>query len=949
MKKLFFCICVCMIIVSEALPQSWMEFTTTDPQPPIVQLIDSDNQSVNFTVEVCGMFAQDIIEGEETYQRISIPSSGTNEVTGDPELPVIRKLIAIPECTGNTLDVVITGQTSFNYYYIYPIPDKQEVQNGDGSAYIEEVFAKNAATYSQNEYLPGITAEIGSTGYLRGQKYAEVLIYPVQFNPETNQLIVYTNYNLTLSFLNPSGSVNSNTGIFNNVASNTMLNYVSSGMTAAVNDNVEESGTVEWVTLTDPSQADDIVADYLIICADHFFEPGATDSDVWRMANHRASYNGFDVAILNADPIIWDLDFEYTNEDYMYEQKIRSCIRLVYEGSNAHHTYDGKLGYVLLIGDSEDQTNFGMPSSYDHDFGVEFPSDYYYSCLTNDGGEYDPVGDVFIGRFAVDNNLDGEVELYNFVEKTIFFETEYSFDPWRDNLINIYGYSPDNPVPIQTYFDLYEDYMNSLLMDYHTFNVIDATYGNDITQDIIDGFNSGGNYGLYRGHGGWNMWTNNTGSGGTTTISELQGGLTNSNKNPVIFSLACQTGWFDRISDCFGEALTTYSPDKGFVGFLGSARSVYLSTGTPINEPQFLQELIPYSIYNNYSFITGEFILQSKINSIEDEAIYYVFNYFGDPALNIMAHGFRITQNTTLPENTIISVPVQVEDAMIHVPTNGTITFKDNGSLIIKDGAVLHTYPNVQFIGNNQQQSLTIEGAITLNANCSFLAPDGFEWKGVVLNNDYKSYSFYATPSFTNCYLSGTCETLNIYNANFTNSGVKLSNANLNVQNSTFTNSAIQAVDGTTETNFVNITTTTVSEFNGESAILIDGYNDFSIDGCTIQSNYEDGIGIYNSGGIRGDHHIMNNIIMNNGLETSGAGVFIYNSYADLSGDQLIEGNYYGLVSFDNSNVMIRGYSGAEYTYETQQIKDNQRNQVFASQNSFPYELKWNAFIDEDN
>jgi hypothetical protein len=59
------------------------------------------------------------------------------------------------------------------------------------------------------------------------------------------------------------------------------------------------------------------------------------------------------VAILNAYNIYEEVDFEYTSEDYKEEQRIRSCIRRIYEGANAQHTYDGKLGYVLLIGDSK--------------------------------------------------------------------------------------------------------------------------------------------------------------------------------------------------------------------------------------------------------------------------------------------------------------------------------------------------------------------------------------------------------------------------------------------------------------------------------------------------------------------------------------------------------------------------------------------------------------------
>jgi hypothetical protein len=463
MKKSILLFAFCYLFSSIVYTQEWVPFTKAIPEEPIINLIESNNQQVEFSAEVCGMYKQNIVQQSETFQRIEIPGAGRSVETGEPELPYIRQLIAIPECDDVVLTVNITGQTSFSNYYIYPAPDYEEVQNPDGTVYLQEVFFKNEAVYPQNSYQPGMNAEIVSTGYLRDQKYAEVFLYPIQFNPGTKQLNVFTHYQVILYFTNQSSAVNVNTGIFNNVATHTFLNYTSSGITASINDNVLGNGDVQWITLNEPSQADDIVADYLIICAEPFFQPNNLNSEVLRIANHRAMYNGFDVAILNADNII-NLFYEPENFPYEKERAIRNCIRRIYEGAHAQHTYDGKLGYVLLIGDSENITNLGMPSSLDHDFGVAFPSDYYFSCLTNEIGDYDPFGDLFIGRFCVDNNdQNGMIELHNFIEKTIFFETEYTFANWRDNVVNIYGYHPNNPAQSEYYFDLYEDFMNSLV------------------------------------------------------------------------------------------------------------------------------------------------------------------------------------------------------------------------------------------------------------------------------------------------------------------------------------------------------------------------------------------------------------------------------------------------------------------------------------------------------
>jgi len=46
-----------------AMTQNWVSFTKSTPEAPIVNLTASDNQTVSFTVEVCGMYTQEITEG----------------------------------------------------------------------------------------------------------------------------------------------------------------------------------------------------------------------------------------------------------------------------------------------------------------------------------------------------------------------------------------------------------------------------------------------------------------------------------------------------------------------------------------------------------------------------------------------------------------------------------------------------------------------------------------------------------------------------------------------------------------------------------------------------------------------------------------------------------------------------------------------------------------------
>lgn len=50
------------------------------PSQPIVNLATSNNQSVSFSVEFCGMYKNDIIVDNKLFQRISIQSCGKTNI-----------------------------------------------------------------------------------------------------------------------------------------------------------------------------------------------------------------------------------------------------------------------------------------------------------------------------------------------------------------------------------------------------------------------------------------------------------------------------------------------------------------------------------------------------------------------------------------------------------------------------------------------------------------------------------------------------------------------------------------------------------------------------------------------------------------------------------------------------------------------------------------------------
>ncbi|MEZ5195397.1 MAG: hypothetical protein R2764_03040 [Bacteroidales bacterium] len=89
MKKSILIAVLYCLFGSIVYTQEWVTFTKTTPEPPIINLVTSNNQQVAFNVEVCGMYKTDITEEGEPFQRIYVPGAGKTTETGSPEIPYI--------------------------------------------------------------------------------------------------------------------------------------------------------------------------------------------------------------------------------------------------------------------------------------------------------------------------------------------------------------------------------------------------------------------------------------------------------------------------------------------------------------------------------------------------------------------------------------------------------------------------------------------------------------------------------------------------------------------------------------------------------------------------------------------------------------------------------------------------------------------------------------------
>jgi len=963
MKKNVFFFTTAMLFTSVAMSQQWIGLTKKEPAQPEIILNSSNNRQVSFTIELSGFFSIVKTEAGVDYQRLSIPGYGIKGEIGEPEIPVISKRIAVPVCSQVNYSVQITANQTLTGYKVYPTPELQP----DTTGKLQEVFTINPTAYLQNEFMPSESYMLSETGAMRNQHFVTIEIYPILFNPRTGTLQIATELEITLTFDNPTTDVNVNTGIFNNVATHTFLNYQDQGIKASINDKAFEKanftpGNVQWVTLTDTAQAKDIVADYLIICAAPFFEPANPNSEVLRIANHRAWYNGFDVAILNVEHILSDnVGFYYEGyplPTYKQEQRIRTCIRRIYEGKNAAHTYDGHLGYVLLIGDVSTGTigHSGMPSAFENTFS-DASHDYYFSCVTRSGTGYDKVGDLFIGRFCVPNNVLPEYglqKLHNMVEKTIYFESECSFGGWRNNVLAGNGY---DILPKDFWSNFYLQFLPSVLQNQRllSLNIHDSIYSNatQFCQALVDSINQGAPYLTYNDHGSPDYWATGI------TADFLVSNLDNVNKTPLCVTHACLVGKMEEfLVDCLAKRLTHYSPDKGFVAMIASSSSV--ASGEHLVWSPKLITLFPKAVYQDLSHIAGEAFLESYLQIKNGVG---TFNLFGDPALNIMADGFEVTQDIIVADVTDISCQVKVHNnATITVPNQSTVHFHPKGQLIIEADGNLNMGNWVSLYGSMAESNpvIHVKGGISTGSGVVFhdlngiLLGNSLNLSTPWLYNDNKQYSL-TNIAFYNTPLTHRGSRLNISKCTF-NAGSNLltSVSKSNIDSCTFNEAILLSDHAMMQINPNAMMPATIVKnchFNGSGnhnpalqlnySTLLDIYNN------TI-TGYETGM-FLNESGITASYFQNPQTfsrIWNNKISSCGTGIEFYNSIAYLGGNQVYN-NISGVRLLNNSYTAF----GNDFAPPTshQIIRDNESYELYASANSFPTIFRYNQIIDEDN
>ena len=144
--------------------------------------------------------------------------------------------------------------------------------------------------------------------------------------------------------------------------------------------------------------------------------------------------------------------------------------------------------------------------------------------------------------------------------------------------------------------------------------------------------------------------------------------------------------------------------------------------------------------------------------------------------------------------------------------------------------------------------------------------------------------------------------------------------------------------------NIANVSGCTFTTDTQMAAIDLHNYGLYNIENNNIDGFYN-GIQIIQSGyGDSKKNMIWDNTITN----CTQRGILAYSTRGAVYRNHISDNNY-GVWFGDHSSMRLYGYSGAANPAQTQEIKDNDSYEVYASQYSFPIYFRYNVIVDDDN
>ena len=682
-----------LAIAMTTFAQQWTRISNDKPSAFKTQLISSSESKIQVNVQVPGFYTYSTTTPRGEAYVISMPKAVSTAHAGEPDMP----MTGIPVMIGDKarMDIRVIDAQYMDFEGIEVAPSKGDFPRTIDPATVPYTYGD---CYKQDAFFPSNNVGLYEPYIIRDFRGQNMVVYPFAYNPVSKTLRVYYDMTIEMYKVDDNGT---------NVMPARKSNVVKMDPDFK---SVYQRHFINYEAAMNRYTPLDEEGDLLIICYDNFIS-SMTDFVNWKKTR------GVNTTIVG------------TSTAGSTYSAIKTYIQNQYNANN-------NLAFVLLVGDVAQipgYTYSGGGSSYsgkgDNAYGQIVGSDIY--------------NDVFIGRFSASSAAQVTTQ----VNRTITYERDLTTSAtWCQNGLGISALAGNgghnNEDDYQHIENLRTDLMNygysTVYQDYY--NV--SGYPSSSCTTISNHINSGVGIINYCNHGQETGWQSHSPYYTNTYVNAL----TNNNKLPFIFSVACLVGKYDySSSDCFAETWMHATNSNTPTGAIGGAFS-YISQ--PWIPPMWAQDefvdILVESYNNNIkrtlggAMVNGMMAIFDHYNTSNASAVgtYQAWITYGDPSLMLRTktpQAMSVTHNGninlgatsyTVTVNNGSGAVATITDANHNIlgkaTVNGTTaTININGTLTPDTELTLCVfgYNKVTYLGTINVVSNTNQAVITVTAN----------------------------------------------------------------------------------------------------------------------------------------------------------------------------------------------------------------------------------------
>ena len=195
--KRFFLIAMTLILSVSVFAQQKIQLRSADK----VECVKSDMKGLQATFSFSTIEAQDYESERGTFSWLSLPNTVRGGNEGDPQIPVINQLIAVPFGANPSIEITSYSTTDYrlaDYDMKTLVPRQPSLRKSQRP---EDVpFVYNANAYQTRGLRSAPQAVVSVEGTMRGVQLGKMTIEPVSYDPVNNTIRVFNDIEVTVHF-----------------------------------------------------------------------------------------------------------------------------------------------------------------------------------------------------------------------------------------------------------------------------------------------------------------------------------------------------------------------------------------------------------------------------------------------------------------------------------------------------------------------------------------------------------------------------------------------------------------------------------------------------------------------------------------------------------------------------------------------------------------------------